>query len=422
MTLTSLHPRRFLFPAWMVGLLLLIVAGLISAAIVFTRGLIVTNMNNVVPWGLWISIDLSSIGLSAGAFMLSAAVYILGLKHLRHVARTAVFIGLIGYSMAVCTLLLDIGRPDRFWHAVAYWNIHSPLWEVTMCVTFYLMVLSLEVIPTVGRSDLFKTRWPRLSGRMTALHKAAPVLAVVGLGLSLLHQSSLGATYGVLVARPIWYRPGLAVLFIVSAMAAGLSFTVLASKASAAITPRARVDHEVLDIVSRFVGWILLAYLYLRFWDALSMSYTYEPGRTEALAFLTKGPLAFNFWAGEIILGIVVPMIILLIPRLRREPRLHLLALILVVGGLIAYRWDTNMAGQLVVLGYSAQETVPLYTQYTPSLIEIVAGAGVIAIGLLVFTLGVRYFNVVDHEIVAPAESPTTARGFSTLVQTGAGD
>jgi Ni/Fe-hydrogenase subunit HybB-like protein len=298
--------------------------------------------------------------------------------------------------------MLDIGRPDRFWHAVTYWNVHSPLWEVTMCVTLYLMVLSLEVLPTIGHSDMLQSRWPRLSGKMTSLHMLAPVLAVVGLGLSLLHQSSLGATFGVLIARPIWYRPGLAALFIVSAMAAGPAFIVLASKTAAAITPRARVNHQVLDKISMFIGWVLVVYLYLRFWDTLSMSYTYEPARTEALQLLTRGPLALNFWGGEIILGIVVPMIILMSRRLRSEPRLHLTALVLIVGGLVAYRWDVNMAGQMVVVGYIPQGVIPFFTQYTPSLIEIVAGAGIVAFGLLAFTLGVRYFNIVDHGAPTP--------------------
>jgi Ni/Fe-hydrogenase subunit HybB-like protein len=389
---------RLLFPSWVIGLLLLMIVGIIAAVIVFSQGLVVTNLTDLIPWGLWITIDLSAIALSAGAFMLSAAVYLLGLKKLEPVARTAVFIGLIGYSMAVMTLLLDIGRPDRFWHAVVFWNIHSPLWEVTMCVCLYLCVLALEVTPIFGRSNQIRMRWPNLAGRMTSVHKLAPILAIVGLGLSLLHQSSLGATYGVLKARPIWYRPGLPVLFIVSAMVAGPALTVLASKTAGRLTPRARINNDLLNQVSRFIGWILVAYLYLRFWDALSMSYTYEPARSEGLDMLTRGPLSFNFWVGEILLGIIIPMIILLSARLRRQPRLNFLALVLVVGGLVAYRWDVNLVGQLVVFDQAPNELIPLYSHYVPSLIEIAAGAGVVAYGLLAFTLGVRYLNVVNHQ------------------------
>jgi Ni/Fe-hydrogenase subunit HybB-like protein len=399
------------YPTWLAVLGVITLAGLVGGIIVFAKGLVVTNLSDLVPWGLWITVDLSAIALSAGAFMFSAAVYLLGIERLRPVARTAVFVGMIGYSMAILTLMLDLGRPERAWHAVAYGNIHSPLWEVTMCVILYSMVLGLEVVPLFGQADFMKGRWPRLSGKMQSVHHLAPILAVFGLGLSLLHQSSLGAAYGVLKARPIWYRPSLAVLFIVSAMVAGPALTVLASKVASRISTKARVNDDLLDQVLRFIGWALVAYLYFRFWDALAMSYTYEPGRTEGLNMLTRGPLAFNFWVGEIILGIVIPMIILLSSRLRKQSRLQILALILVVGGLAAYRWDTNMVGLLVVSGMAPQNLNPQYTKYFPSLIEFVTVAGVIAYGLLAFTFGVRYLGVVDHhyKVVKASKSSSVA-------------
>jgi Ni/Fe-hydrogenase subunit HybB-like protein len=330
--------------------------------------------------------------------MLSAAVYLLGLKQFQPVARTAVFIGLICYSVAMIMLLMDIGRPDRFWHGFVFWNPHSPLWEVTMCVGLYFTVLTLEVLPIVGQADWVKERFPAISSRLMHVHHYAPVLAVAGLVLSMLHQSSLGATYGVLQARPIWYRPGLAVLFIVSAMTAGPSLTVLASRVAARLSSQANVNEELLDKITIFIGWALVAYLYLRFWDAFSMIYSYEPARNEGLQMLTMGSLSFNFWFGEILLGIVIPMIILLHSRLRSRRSLQMLALLLVVCGLVAYRWDTNLVGQLVVFSTQVQGITPQYTTYTPSLIEITVGAGVIAYAMLAFTLGVRYLRIVDHE------------------------
>jgi Ni/Fe-hydrogenase subunit HybB-like protein len=363
-----------------------------------TRGLAVTHLTDRVPWGLWITIDLSSIALSAGAFMLCAAVYLLGLRRYQPLARTATFIGLTGYSMAVLCLLLDIGRPDRFWHALVYWNTHSVLWEVTMCVTLYFSVLGLETLPILGHAGWFQRRWPWLAARLQWFHHLAPVLAVVGLGLSLLHQSSLGATYGVLKARPIWYRPDLALLFIVSAMAAGPSMTALASMAAARLSPQAQIDDSLIERLARFIGWVLAGYLYIRFWDAFAMTYTYEPGRTEGLQLLTHGPLAFNFWVVEIALGIVVPMAILLVPRLRAHAGLRLLAFALVVLGVAVYRWDTNLDGQLILLTYLPQPITVMYTSYTPSVIEIVTGAGVVAYGLLALTLGVRYLHIVRHD------------------------
>jgi molybdopterin-containing oxidoreductase family membrane subunit len=403
--------RKFFSPfqLWLFFLATVLVAGVIAGGMVLSRGLVLTNLSDVVPWGLWITIDLSSIAMSAGAFLLCAAVYLLGLKAYQPVARTATFIGLIGYSMAVLTLMLDIGRPDRFWHALVYWNPHSLLWEVTMCVTLYLTVLLLETIPMVGETEWMQRRHPALSASLMSIHRFAPYLAVAGLVLSSLHQSSLGAAYGVLKARPIWYRPDLSVLFMASAIVGGPSLTVLVSMLAARLTRRAHVDDHLLERVSQFIGWALVVYLYFRFWDALAMTYTYEPGRTEGLRFLTKGPLAFNFWAGEILLGAVLPILLLLLPRFRRVPALRMLALAMVVGGVVAYRWDINMAGQLTLLSYLPQEMTTRYTTYFPSQIEFLSGAGVVAFGVLAITLGIRYLGIVDHRKKAHAHAEEPA-------------
>jgi Ni/Fe-hydrogenase subunit HybB-like protein len=389
----SLKPIHY----WMGFLAIAVAIGAVGMIIVFTQGLSVTNLTDLVPWGLWITIDLSAIALGAGAFMLCAAVYLLGLKQYQHVARTATFIGLIGYSMAMLTLVMDIGRPDRFWHAFVYWNPHSVLWEITMCVGLYFTVLILETAPILGKVRWLRDRWPRLGERLERVHHLAPFLAIAGLFLSLLHQSSLGATYGVLKARPIWYRPGISVLFIISAMAGGPALTVFATRLAGRLSNKIRINRQLLDQISSFIGWVLIVYLYFRFWDAFSMTYTYLPGRNEGLDLLTRGPLALNFWVGEILLGAVVPIIILRVERLRKNWIFHMAALLMVIGGVVAYRWDTNMAGELIVLTYLPQEIEAIFTSYAPSLIEWVTGLGVVAFGMLAFTLGVRYLNVIDH-------------------------
>jgi len=398
----TLALRSFAASAWGRWLIVLgafLMLGLGAGLFVFWKGLAVTNLTDLVPWGLWITIDLSSIALAGGAFSLCAGVYLLGLKKYYPVARTATFIGLAGYTMALLALLLDIGRPDRFWHAMVYWNRHSLLWEVTMCVCLYLTVLLLEAAPIVADWDWLKGRFPALTKQMKSLHHYAPYLAVVGLCLSMLHQSSLGAVYGVLKARPLWYRPDLAALFILSAVAGGMALTVFASMLTARLTARAWVQDELLEKVASFIGWLLAAYLYLRFWDALAMTYTYAPGRTEGLSLLTGGTLSFNFWVGEILLGAVAPIIVLLTPKLRRNPSLRMIALALVVGGVVAYRWDTNLSGLLVLVSYQPGAPAMAYTMYRPSLVEWLAGLGVVAYGLTLFSLGARYLKVVDHRL-----------------------
>jgi Ni/Fe-hydrogenase subunit HybB-like protein len=400
---------------WLILLSLLMLAALTGGILVFWKGLWITNLSDLVPWGLWITIDITSIALSAGAFTLCAAVYILGLKRYQPIARTATFVGLIGYTMAMLSLLLDIGRPDRFWHALVYWNEHSLLWEVTMCVVLYLTVLVFEAMPILANLEWLKKHNPNLASKMRQLHHYAPYLAIAGLCLSMLHQSSLGAVYGVIKARPFWYKPEMSVLFMASAIVGGISLTLFASMLAARLTPKAKINDALIERVSYFVAWGLVGYLYFRFWDVLAQNYTYQPGRTEGLRLLTSGSLSFNFWVGEILLGMVIPMIMLLTPSIRRHPFWRMVALGLVVGGVIAYRWDTNISGLLVVISYLPGEPSIAYTSYHPSLVEIVSGLGIIAYGLLTFSLGVRYLKVVDHRYAVAEYEKVEVKTAETL-------
>jgi Ni/Fe-hydrogenase subunit HybB-like protein len=401
--------KKFITPwtAWLAFLGVILLGGLVSGILVFWKGLGITNLTDLVPWGLWITIDLSSIALGAGAFSLCAGVYLFGLKRYQPIARTATFVGLIGYTMATLALILDIGKPERFWHSMVYWNTHSLLWEVTMCVILYLTVLVLETMPILANLEWLRKRFPKIAAMMEHVHHYAPILAIVGLGLSSLHQSSLGATYGVIKARPFWFKPEMSVLFMLSAIVGGISLTLFASMLASRLTSKAKVNDMLIERVAQFVGYLLIGYFYFRAWDALSMTYAYDPGRSEGLNVVTKGPLAFNFWIMEMLLGMIVPMILLLYKPTRMNRFWRMVALLLVAAGVVAFRWDTNITGFLVVMPYVPGQAIA-YTSYRPSLIEIMAGAAIIAYGLTVFSLGVKYLRVVDHSLVEAEHKTVT--------------
>jgi molybdopterin-containing oxidoreductase family membrane subunit len=200
-----------------------------------------------------------------------------------------------------------------------------------------------------------------------------------------------------------------------------MALTVFVSMLSARLTKRAIVKDEPLEQLSYFTGWIMVGYLYFRFWDAFSMSYTYQAGRTEGLNILTSGVLSFNFWFLEILFGAVVPIILLLYKKTRLNPTLRMLALLLVAGGVVAYRWDTNLSGLLMLISFLPGEPTVSYTMYSPSLVEWLTGFGIMAYGLMLFSLGVRYLHVVDHTIyereteIITEPAPVTAFGQNAL-------
>jgi molybdopterin-containing oxidoreductase family membrane subunit len=381
---------------WIGVLGLMLAVGVGGAIRVFVQGLQVTGLSDQVPWGLWITQDLSSIATGAGAFTFSAMVYLLRIKRYQPIARAAVFVGFLGYSSAMLALALDIGRPDRFWHPIVFWNVHSVLWEVTMCVILYSTVLVLEFLPIIFEYKYF-SRWPKLKEYSQKLHKASPVFAGIGLALSLLHQSSLGATYGVLSGRAIWYKPSLPVMFILSAVAGGISMTLLLTLFVSKLNNKQIISRQLQHDISRLAGFALLAYLYLKLWDwAATSYYSHSPGTTEALALLqSTTPYTQTFWWIEIILGGIVPAIILLNHRLRRNDRYTMLSLGLIILGVTVNRWNVTLSGLIAPPQWSPGVLGNLITaSYLPTWNEIIVSLGIIAYALLAFSFGVKYLPI----------------------------
>ena len=408
MATTISHPKRSLirvtpgFLAWLflIGVFLLI--GIVSAVEVFWKGLVVTNMSDTVPWGLWITIDLSAIALGAGAFTLSAVVYLFGLKRFQPIVRLAVYIGFIGYTSALLTLVMDIGRPDRFWHPWVYWNVHSVLWEITWCITIYLAIMVLEFLPVVADSKVFNSL-PRIGTlRKIAhlLHRGAPVLALLGLGISLLHQSSLGATYGIVKSRPIWFKPSMPIMFIVSAISVGPALTIAVAHILEWVTGKRKISPDILQTIARFSGFGILVYGYLKFWDLAAVSYYGRtPAVNEALNLLrTQTPYNFSFWVFEVILGVIVPAVFFITPRFNRNPATVVLGALFAVFGIIINRWNVTVSGLFVPLSYSPGTLYQVEPgRYFPSVIEWGIAAGIIGYAMLMLTIGVRYLPLFEE-------------------------
>lgn len=393
--------RSPMYVAWIGFLGLLFLIGFVSVLYILINGLQATNLSNQLPWGLWITVDLSSIGLGAGAFTLSAAVYIFGLRRYESIARAAVLVGLLGYTSAMIALLVDIGRPDRFYHPVLYWNVHSVLWEITMCVLLYTTVLMMEVIPIVIESTpLRRNRFLHWLARF--LHSLMPLAALFGMGLSLLHQSSLGATYGVLIARPVWYSPSAPVLFILSAVASGIALTLTITIISGSFLHKHLIPPDILNNLARFAGFMALAYLYLKLWSwAATNYYSHSPALARDVELLSEHtPYGFTFWWFEVFLGALIPAAIFLWPRTRGNRYALILAGLLSVGGLIVYRWNMTLAGFVVGLDWSpgVAENFTIGS-YTPSIAEWGVVVGIIGYWLLAWSLAVRFLHLYPHAV-----------------------
>jgi Ni/Fe-hydrogenase subunit HybB-like protein len=393
-----------IFPYW-IGLLFIgVLFGLVGVFFVLRDGLQVTGLSNKVPWGLWISIDLSSISLGGSAFVFGVIVYLLRLKRFEVIGKLAVLLGFLGYSTAGMVLLFDLGQPFRFWHPIVFWQPHSLLWEVTMCVVLYLTVLVAELIPIIVEHPFFDghelhEKYPILK-KVAAfaktlthwLHKAGPILAVVGLTLSLLHQASLGATYSVLFGRGVWFNQSAPVQFVFSAMSGGIALLFFMGTLVFRVMRPGMVSDDTLYDVARIAGGITLLLTYLRLWDwAVTNYYSFDRNinlQTEALNAVA--PYSLAFWLGQALLPAIAGSVLLSAKSVKNFRYLMAFSVIPIFAAILT-RWNYNFAGLIATSTYDPYTPIIRVSSYTPTWVEFAVGTLVISYWLLMFSFAARY-------------------------------
>ncbi len=387
--------RNWPFYLWLALLAGLFLLGVYSYYLDRTYEL--ANISDRVPWGLGIVIDVSAIAIGAGSFVLVALTYLLGRDEYRPLTRVAVLVGIIGYSSAGLALLSDLGRPDRFWHILVHLNDRSILSVVAWCLLIFTTVLLLQLLPILRDAE-WARRLPILGPVANLIERIMPVLVLVGALFSLTHQGAAGATFGVVKARAVWYRPTLPVVFAASAVFAGLSFILMMVAATERIMGMRRrlVHRQLLVKVARMAGAVGIVILVVRLWEQLFIDYyspqLYFAQQTAVLSAQT--PYALGMIVGEFFLGTAVPVIIFLSPQAPHRARNLILGGALATLGLLVNRWDTTLSGLVSSVNYTPGTAEVVFNRYFPSYAEWLIALGILAFALLAYSLGVRILPI----------------------------
>jgi Ni/Fe-hydrogenase subunit HybB-like protein len=357
-----------------------------------------TNLSDANPWGIWVGFDvMGGVALAAGGFIVTATVYIFKLEKFHAIVRPAVLTAFLGYAAVAVGLLFDLGLPWNIWHMIVYWNPHSPLFEVGWCVMLYLTILSLEFFPVPA------DEYPRLAGIRAFLIKIRLPLVLVGIGLSSLHQSSLGSLFLIMPYRlhPLWYSPILPVLFLLSAIGLGLAMVIFESHVTAWLYRR-KPETEMLSSLAAACRWVLLGYLALRFSDLLA--------RGQARTLVAPGWRTGLFWA-EVLLMAVVPAILFSLSRVRSSRAGQWLASALAVFGIVLNRLDVG----------GVAHPRPDGSFYLPAWSEVAISVGVVSAAVLAFLFVVERFKVWEERPVDPAADPRQLPEFDPVSTTWLG-
>ena len=345
-----------------------------------------TNLDQQWPWGIWIVADVSFIALAAGGFMTAALAHIFHREHFHTLARPMLLAAMLGYTFACVALLADLGRFYNIWHPMlpSMWQGNSALFEVGMCVMCYLTVMYVEFIPAVCERFINDPNRPTLARVCGLLNRATGrvmfLFLILGVGISFCHQSSIGHIMALVPSKlhPLWYSPALALLFLLSAIAVGVPTAIFVHLLSSRAL-NLEVNRDLLNSLGKYIPFFLGLYLSAKMADmVIRESYVH-------LANLSFQTVSFVI---EVALGVVVPLVMLLITRVRRSPRWLGLACLMIMCGVILNR--TNV----YLIGYKPPLTDKVYF---PSLTEWAVTIGSIAAILFIWRAAAIFLPIVSQ-------------------------
>ncbi|RPJ11511.1 MAG: molybdopterin oxidoreductase [Desulfobacteraceae bacterium] len=388
------------FALWIGAAGVVLLWGVFAMLLCWFKGLNQTNMNDSYGFALWIWADLAVIALGGGAFFTGFLRYIVGKDELKNIINYAVLIGFICYSSALLILAIDIGQPLRGWFIFWHANVHSMLTEVAFCLTCYFGVLTIEYVPLIleNRQIDKVPFFHRLGHNM---HEIMAVFAATGAFLSFFHQGSLGGVPGVLFGRPFAYREGIFIwpwtffLYTWSAAACGPCFTILITWITEKITKKKLVKQNVIELLAKISGWMIGTYIIAKIIDTWYWAKVTAPSLGfNLMDFYSNNPF-YGIWILilEIVICGVVPALILISEKGRKNPVLLMTGIILAVLGACVNRWV--MVLQVMAVPVLTFES---WAMYYPSWQEVATTILPVAYGVILISLSYRYLPVFPQE------------------------
>ncbi len=364
-------------------LIVIAIFGLIACIGRFAFGLgAATAVSDQIPWGQWKVLNMvAGAALGTCGFVTALIVVVLRFERFEPLLRPATLIAFLGYGSSCFALLLDIGLPWRIYHPFIFPNIHSFLFEVSVCVTFYFTVTAIEMIPIVTERGILH-KFHNLGHKIH--HYVVPIV-IIGITLSSMHHTSLGALFVPSPERlhPIWYSPWLNWIFIISAMGAGMMTLVWVCLTVAGLYNR-KADLRLLQAAA------FISVFFLCFYGAI---------KAVDLSARHVWPIIFSGqWEGavfilESLLLVVVPVAVMISPARRTSAGL-LVASVSAIIGLVMNRLNVGIVGFFRSAGAT----------YFPSIGELFIGLGVMAGAALLFFVIVENYEIYDKPPVLPKE------------------
>ena len=360
----------------------LIATGLGAAWYMEHNGHWVTGMSNQIIWGTPHVFAVFLIVAASGALNVASIASVFDRQIYKPLSRLSGLLAIALLAGGLAVLVLDLGRPERLIVAMTYYNFKSIFaWNIILYIGFMLIVAVYL--------------WMMFERRFNVYSKPAGMAAFLW---RLTLTTGTGSIFGFLVAREAYDSALLAPMFIILSFAYGLAIFILVLFAATRWTGRP-LGGVMVTRLKNLLGVFVASALY--FVTVYHLTNLYMTGKhdVERFILLDGGVYTKLFWAGQIVIGGVLPLV-LLYSRLGRSRAIVAFASLLVIAGGIAQMYVTIIGGQAFPMPLFPDKEVSssffdgVVASYTPSLPEILLGIGGIgiALGMTVFAIKVLPF------------------------------
>jgi len=330
-----------------------------------------------MPWGILISSYAYFAIISTGLCLLSVVSHIFGGNRLTPLANRMVYLSIVVIFGGFAIIGLELENPHRMLlYNMLSPNLTSNIWWMG---TLYSMVVGFMFV------EFYLI--------LTKKYSLAVALGVMGALAEVAANTNLGAVFATLSARPFWYGSQLPVYFLASAVMTGAAALILFTNWAVKMRGEQmdQVTFEGMQGAGKVMFTTLILIVVATAWKFIATMVGGSEEARLAAQGLLNGPLATNFWVFEVVIGMVLPIGIMSLSRLRSMPALTASALMVLVGAYFQ-RYDLVVAGQYVPV-YYGWDNLPAYFSYLPSAAEFLVALGGFGLVGAGFLLGERFFG-----------------------------
>jgi [DsrC]-trisulfide reductase subunit P len=353
-------------------LLAVLAVGLVAYLQQFARGLGITGLSRDVSWGLYISQFTFMVGVAASAVMVVLPYYVHHYKAFGRLAILGEFLAIPAVLTCLLFVFVDMGQPRRVMNVLLHPSPHSIMFWDLLSLNGYL-ILNILISRATFRAER--------AGRPPAAWVKPVVYLSIPWAVSI--HTVTAFLYAGLASRPFWLTAILAPRFLASAFASGPSLLILLALLVRRVS-RFDPGREAVATLGQIVTYAMSVNVFFVGLELFTALYSDIPEHVEHFTYLYLGlhghaVLAPWMWASLALAGL--SLVLLLVPRLRRNETLLAVAAVAVVGSL----WIDKGLG-MVVTGF-VPSPLEHVTEYWPTLREGLIVLGVYALGALVLTV-----------------------------------